>query len=204
MRIFTSHHTLLLSCLFCLLRSSGFGHHSYNTSYHQTSETKDNTYHYTFCYKSEEHVESGTHVACHGYTEGPNDYSLRKATFAKAKPDSTIKKNGQPVLPARMASWGEASSWPGNFLRHEIAVQFRHVSGQELSVAVEFGKCWSYRDSRSCILCMALAVFQFIRFQDSVALNLHSMISAGLVICLLHTRILEHLHSARSIQSVAA
>ncbi|KAH7414290.1 hypothetical protein DE146DRAFT_30940 [Phaeosphaeria sp. MPI-PUGE-AT-0046c] len=57
--------------------------------------------HFTFCYKDENHVQSRTHIACHGYTPGPKNYQLSKATFVPAKPDSTPKsRNNKPVWPA--------------------------------------------------------------------------------------------------------
>ncbi|KAF2446082.1 hypothetical protein P171DRAFT_453601 [Karstenula rhodostoma CBS 690.94] len=57
--------------------------------------------HFTFCYKSEQQVQTQTHIACHGYTPGPADYTLTKATFAAEKLDSIPKKrNNKPVWPA--------------------------------------------------------------------------------------------------------
>ncbi|POR37539.1 hypothetical protein TPAR_02266 [Tolypocladium paradoxum] len=49
--------------------------------------------HVTLCYKDNEQLQKGTHIACHGYVNDEESMSFREATHAGEKPDSTKKKN---------------------------------------------------------------------------------------------------------------
>ncbi|KAK3937193.1 hypothetical protein QBC46DRAFT_17124 [Diplogelasinospora grovesii] len=49
--------------------------------------------HVTLCYKGDEQLQKGTHIACHGYVNDEESMSFREATHAGEKPDSTKKKN---------------------------------------------------------------------------------------------------------------
>ncbi|XRM48690.1 hypothetical protein ABZX51_011605 [Aspergillus tubingensis] len=55
--------------------------------------------HVTLCYKDERHLANGTHVACHGYVEGPNSLKYVKSTHVGEKVDTWVKKSGGIVWP---------------------------------------------------------------------------------------------------------
>jgi hypothetical protein len=101
---------LLLLCSSChaylCSQCSGGGHSTTNIA--GQYQPDPNGYHFTFCYKDEQHVQNQTHIACHGYTPGPNNYTLQMATFAPTKPDDTLKdaKHG-----ARLARCGRSHGW---------------------------------------------------------------------------------------------
>ncbi|KAF3354907.1 hypothetical protein VDGD_05248 [Verticillium dahliae] len=57
--------------------------------------------HITLCFKNEEHMRKGTHIACHGYVTDRNALNFREATDSPEKADSTKKKsNKKPVWPS--------------------------------------------------------------------------------------------------------
>ncbi|KAK8061437.1 hypothetical protein PG994_007803 [Apiospora phragmitis] len=58
--------------------------------------------HITLCYKDDEHLQKGTHIACHGYVTDGESMSFKEATQAGEKPDVTKKnnKNRTPVWPS--------------------------------------------------------------------------------------------------------
>ncbi|KAH9882938.1 hypothetical protein J1614_000304 [Plenodomus biglobosus] len=90
---------LLLSCSPLRSAYSGLGHST--TTIKGQFQPGPSGNHFTFCYKNEQHVQTQTHIACHGHTAGPRNYTLTKATFATEKPDSTLKRrNHKPVWPA--------------------------------------------------------------------------------------------------------
>jgi hypothetical protein len=57
--------------------------------------------HVTLCYKDDEQLSKGTHIACHGYVTDEETMAFREATHAGEKPDSTKKK-----------SKGRTAVWP--------------------------------------------------------------------------------------------
>jgi hypothetical protein len=94
-----SSSLLQSSCLPSCTPYSGPGHSTTTIGGKFQSDPSGN--HFTFCYKSEQQVQTQTHIACHGYTPSPTDYSLTKATFSTEKLDSMPKKrNNKPVWPA--------------------------------------------------------------------------------------------------------
>lgn len=54
----------------------------------------------TLCYKDEDQLRRGTHVASHGYVKDGISLELTHATHHEEKPDSTMKRNRQPVWPS--------------------------------------------------------------------------------------------------------
>ncbi|OHW96497.1 hypothetical protein CSPAE12_04846 [Colletotrichum incanum] len=58
--------------------------------------------HVTLCYKDDEQLRNGTHVACHGYVKDAESMAFKEATHAGEKPDLTRKrnKNRTPVWPS--------------------------------------------------------------------------------------------------------
>lgn len=57
--------------------------------------------HLTLCYKDENQLLRGTHVASHGYVNGKNDTALLHATHAGEKKDSAKRQRGtKTVWPA--------------------------------------------------------------------------------------------------------
>lgn len=50
--------------------------------------------HVTFCYKEQEQLDKGTHVAPHGYVTDKESVTFVQATHASEKPDATRKKKG--------------------------------------------------------------------------------------------------------------
>ncbi|RAL13342.1 uncharacterized protein BO97DRAFT_404867 [Aspergillus homomorphus CBS 101889] len=53
------------------------------------------TWHVTLCYKSEDHLARGQHVAAHAYVRGKEDLTLLRATYRGPKPDSQLNANGK-------------------------------------------------------------------------------------------------------------
>lgn len=56
-------------------------------------------WHVTLCFKDLMQLENNTHVTSHGYCKGKVDLEFVEATHYPEKPDSTKKRNGQPVWP---------------------------------------------------------------------------------------------------------
>ncbi|KAE8166058.1 hypothetical protein BDV40DRAFT_296870 [Aspergillus tamarii] len=56
--------------------------------------------HVTLCYKDEEQLRKGTHVASHGYVKDWETLEFDHATHHDEKPDSTRKKRGGAVWPS--------------------------------------------------------------------------------------------------------
>jgi hypothetical protein len=63
--------------------------------------------HITLCYKDDEQLQKGTHVACHGYVKDEETMELAEATDRGEKLDSTKKrnKNRTPVWPSSEELW---------------------------------------------------------------------------------------------------
>lgn len=56
-------------------------------------------WHVTLCYKDEDHLSGGTHIASHGYVKGRDVLTFVQATHAGEKLDSHLKANGKLVWP---------------------------------------------------------------------------------------------------------
>lgn len=56
-------------------------------------------YHVTLCYKDEDQLRCGTHVASHGYVKDGSTLEFVQATHHAEKPDSTTKGNREDVWP---------------------------------------------------------------------------------------------------------
>ncbi|KAF4952575.1 hypothetical protein FGADI_6646 [Fusarium gaditjirri] len=76
--------------------------------------------HITMCFKDDEHIKTGTHIACHGYVKDKANWELRKVTDTPPKSDSVLKKNKQPV-------------WPENQFLDEYPYDgfYSHLDGQK-------------------------------------------------------------------------
>lgn len=61
--------------------------------------------HITLCYKDDENMRKGTHVACHGYVKDEETMEFKEATDRGEKLDTTKKKNKQSVWPASEELW---------------------------------------------------------------------------------------------------
>ncbi|OBR14884.1 hypothetical protein CH63R_00064 [Colletotrichum higginsianum IMI 349063] len=62
--------------------------------------------HITLCYKDQAQIDSGTHVACHGYVTDKESLQFIEATHAGEKPDSTKKnEKGDVVWPGAERLW---------------------------------------------------------------------------------------------------
>ena len=62
--------------------------------------------HATFCYKDQDQVDRGVHVACHGYVVDEVSLEYKNSTHAGEKPDSTVKnKEGEVVWPGLEDLW---------------------------------------------------------------------------------------------------
>ncbi|KAK2805334.1 hypothetical protein FQN50_006235 [Emmonsiellopsis sp. PD_5] len=84
--------------------------------------------HLTLCFKDEEMLAKGTHVASHGYVDSKADWNIREARHSPEKPDSTaMKRNGRPVWPS-----GEAFAY-------EIEVAFGHVPDESEVISKDNG-----------------------------------------------------------------
>ncbi|CCT69824.1 uncharacterized protein FFUJ_05743 [Fusarium fujikuroi IMI 58289] len=55
--------------------------------------------HITMCFKDDEHIRAGTHIACHGYVDSKTSLQFRETTDTPEKSDSILKKNDEPVWP---------------------------------------------------------------------------------------------------------
>ncbi|OJZ86476.1 hypothetical protein ASPFODRAFT_134323 [Aspergillus luchuensis CBS 106.47] len=62
--------------------------------------------HVTLCYKDENQMTKGTHVACHGYVEGPNRMIFVRSTHAGEKVDTWVKSSGDIVYEAPEIGYG--------------------------------------------------------------------------------------------------
>lgn len=56
--------------------------------------------HVTLCYKDEDQLRRGTHVASHGYVKDGSTLEFVQATHHAEKPDSTKKRNREDVWPS--------------------------------------------------------------------------------------------------------
>lgn len=56
-------------------------------------------WHVTLCYKDEEQMAKGTHIACNGYVKGKDNLEFVQVTHAEEKVDSWEKSNGKVVWP---------------------------------------------------------------------------------------------------------
>lgn len=72
------------------------------------------------CSKDDEHIQSGTHVACHGYVTNKTTMEFRDATDTPARADSVPKKNKEPV-------------WPANHMLYEYPQDgfYSHLGGDD-------------------------------------------------------------------------
>ncbi|KAG6150374.1 hypothetical protein E4U37_006205 [Claviceps purpurea] len=77
------------------------------TRYHGSYETVTDIHghHITLSYKSQVHLEERTHITCHAYSKGPNNYDFEQAIFTRAKPDPTTKRLGGPTWPDNATLW---------------------------------------------------------------------------------------------------
>jgi len=57
-------------------------------------------WHVTLAYKTDEQVKNKTHVACHAYMKGMNDFTFTFSTAEDQKSDTVPKLNGKPAWPA--------------------------------------------------------------------------------------------------------
>lgn len=71
--------------------------------------------HLTVCFKDEDMLARGTHVASHGYLTNKTDNHIREATHMDEKPDSTVlRRSGNAV-------------WPAGSIFYELEVAYGHL-----------------------------------------------------------------------------